>query len=401
MPTLLVLAASEHQLPVIHAAKRLGVRVLTTDNVPDNPGHAIADACFGVDTTDSAAVLALAREQEIDGVIAACTDVAVHTAAFVADELQLPGFSTAAALTLTDKALFRRFLDDAGAGNPPWTELTAQTPDGGDPAAVDEVLAGGAAVLKPARSSGSKGTFVVTNRAEFDARLPETLSFGPDGRAVLEAFIDGMQGTIEGVLADGAVSWALITHRRTAPIPYCATWGHILPSGLPAAAEAAIRAEIARLLGQFAITDGPFDADFVLAGETIHILEVSPRLGGNALSALAALAADVDLPMYAVRHALGLDPAFVPAPTRPSAAILLGVQEPGRLYFDEAAAVDLRAQDWVHELSIDHPIGAEVFPFVSGRHKIARVLLTGQTPDQLHARIAEVERRLDLRAVAG
>jgi hypothetical protein len=35
--TLLVLAASMYQIPAIETAKRLGYRVITTDNVPDNP----------------------------------------------------------------------------------------------------------------------------------------------------------------------------------------------------------------------------------------------------------------------------------------------------------------------------------------------------------------------------
>ena len=74
--TLLVLAASRYQIPIITTAKRLGYRVLTIDNVPDNPGHALADqACF-IDTTDIQGVLAVARRERVDGVIAACTDVA-------------------------------------------------------------------------------------------------------------------------------------------------------------------------------------------------------------------------------------------------------------------------------------------------------------------------------------
>ncbi|NMQ18946.1 hypothetical protein E4P82_06820 [Candidatus Competibacter phosphatis] len=106
--TLLVLAASRYQIPIITTAKRLGYRVLTIDNVPDNPGHALADqACF-IDTTDIQGVLAVARRERVDGVIAACTDVAVPTAAVVAQALDLPGISPDAARITCDKNLFSR-----------------------------------------------------------------------------------------------------------------------------------------------------------------------------------------------------------------------------------------------------------------------------------------------------
>ena len=83
-PALLVLAASTYQLRTIRTAKRLGYRVVTTDNVPTNPGHALADQAYSTDTTDLEGVLAIARRERLDGVIAPCTDVAVPTAAVFA-----------------------------------------------------------------------------------------------------------------------------------------------------------------------------------------------------------------------------------------------------------------------------------------------------------------------------
>src|SRR3954464_13348905 len=105
--TLLVLAAAQYQMDAIRTAKRLGYRVVTTDNIPGNPGHALADEAYGIDTTDLDAVLEIARAEKIDGVVAPCTDVAVVTAAHLADELDLPGVPVAAARIVTDKLAFR------------------------------------------------------------------------------------------------------------------------------------------------------------------------------------------------------------------------------------------------------------------------------------------------------
>src|SRR5690606_27437985 len=112
--TLLVLAASLYQVAAIETARRLGYRVVTTDNAPANPGHALADKSYGVDTTDVDAVLELAVRENISGVIAPGTDVAVVTAAVVAERLRLPGPPPEAARILTDKFAFRRFLANGG-----------------------------------------------------------------------------------------------------------------------------------------------------------------------------------------------------------------------------------------------------------------------------------------------
>lgn len=388
MKTLLVLAASEHQIPVIRAAKALGVRVLTTDNRPNNPGHALADASFGVDTTAPEAVLELARAQKIDGILSACTDVAVPTAAFVAEKLGLVGIPLAAAHTCTDKLKFRAFADIAGLPNGRWTEVRADTP------VPTELLATGLCVLKPADSSGSKGIFVVDGAHDFAARLPDTLAFARDGRAIVEQWIEGQQGTVEGILRDGEVVWGMVTQRMTAPRPYTATWGHEVPSGHDDQTIENLRAVITRLFAALGITSGPFDCDIVISGGQTYILEMSPRLGGNALSDLARVCAGLDLPDYAVRHALGLPTEIAPSPIRPAAAVLLGVDTPGALAMNVAAIDELRALDWVVELRLDRAPGDAVLPFINGRHRVAAALITAPDTPTLHARRDELKARL-------
>ena len=107
---LLVLAASAYQVDTILTAKRLGYVVLTTDNVPGNPGHELADRAYDVDTTDREGVLRIAQSEGIAGIIAPCTDVAVETAAYVSSTLGLQGVPPASAELLTRKLAFREFL---------------------------------------------------------------------------------------------------------------------------------------------------------------------------------------------------------------------------------------------------------------------------------------------------
>ena len=108
--TLLVLAASMYQLDTIKTAKQLGYRVVTTDNVPDNPGHTMADHSYLVDTTDMEGVLNIAIHEKVCGIISPCTEVAVPTMAYVVERLGLNGPPFTSTQITCDKNVFRRFL---------------------------------------------------------------------------------------------------------------------------------------------------------------------------------------------------------------------------------------------------------------------------------------------------
>ena len=172
----MVLGGALYQLPVIEAARRIGAEVLVIDQRTDVPGATCADAFAAVTTTDRNAVLALARKARPDGIIAPCTDVAVATQAFVANALGLRGPSVDAAEILTDKARFRSYQARRGLAHPLFFESSAN--DLNTCGWPDDLY-----VIKPARSSGSKGTYIV-KLSEIKRRLPETGSFSPDGQSL-------------------------------------------------------------------------------------------------------------------------------------------------------------------------------------------------------------------------
>lgn len=389
--TLLVLAASTYQIPVIATAKKLGYRVITTDNVPSNPGHALADASFSVDTTDPDGVLALAKQERISGVIAPGTDVAVVTAAFVAEHLNIPGPPVAAAKTLTHKQRFREFL--AGTGLP--CPKALRVADNAMP--VIGSLDGRRWLVKPNCSSGSKGVFIVSTVAEFLSRVSESRGFSIDHTAVLEEFIEGTQHTCEGVIERGEVKLALFTDRDTAPEPYTATTGHRVPSRLSEVVQAIARRAIEQVLAGLGVVSGPFDCDFVSSADGIALIEITPRLGGNSLSKLFKAALDFDLVSYAIQHACG-DALSLPQQSRPgpAAIVIFGVERPGLLTWNELEAEALRGESWVESLLLDLPKGAAVEPFVNGRCRVGEALITANNRSDIDSRLLELKRRLAL-----
>lgn len=390
--SLLVLAASLYQLDAIKTAKRLGYRVVSTDNVPANPGHAIADVSYTVNTTDKDGVLEIARKEDVDGVIAPATDVAMPTLAHVAEQLGLPGPSPESVEIVCDKLNFRAFLKQHGFPVPQSRSIGAQRHP--DAAFFDK----GPCILKPDRSSGSKGIFIVASQQEYRERLPETLSFSPTGKAILERFIAGTQGTVEGILKEGDLALTFFLDRQTFVPPYVTTCGHRLPSRLPRHLQQRVKEQLREVWHLLNIVEGPFDCDFVTTDDEAFLLEASPRLGGNSISRLLRYAAQFDIVEYSIKCACG-DPAQLPPAIdiMPTAVALFGVATAGSLSYDPAQAQALQAESWVDSLSFDAMIGQAVQPFKNGRYRLGEAFMHGRDRDELDARVAEFTQRLALK----
>jgi biotin carboxylase len=390
--TLLVLAASLYQLEAIETARRLGCRVVTTDNRPDNPGHALADRACGADTRDLDAVLAIARAEHIAGVIAPCTDVAMPTAAAVAAELGLAGPPVSSTRIVCDKADFRDFQAANGLPHPQFLKL--KSPD-----ALPELEAEKRWIVKPCQSSGSKGIRVVSGREELRAALHAAFPFSPSGEVVVEEFLPGHQGTCEGWLSAGKIAWHCILDRQTVPLPFVATNGHHLPTLLSPADQARVLDAIEEAWWRLGVTDGPFDCDFVVNPKAVFILELSPRLGGNSISELIRVAFDFDLVEHAVRWACGDELGPLPVrPPRPSAVIIFGADRVGALRYREDEAARLAREPWVRSLTFDLPPGARVEPFTDGRRRVGQALVVADTRKELDQRVAELRRALAVAA---
>ena len=391
--TLLVLGAGVYQVPTIETAKGLGYRVITTDNVPGNPGHVLADAAFDIDTTDVPGVLHLARRERVSGVIAPSTDVAVLAAAHVSEHLRLPGPPVSAACVLTQKFQFREFLRQSGLDCP----RACLVEQGRVP--PEAWFDGRAWLIKPNRSSGSRGIFVLSTREEFFAHIAESQGSSADGAAVLEEFMDGTQHTCEGVLEQGRVAVALVTDRDTAPLPHTATTGHRVPSRLTETVQDSALRLIEGAFDRLRVTSGPFDCDFVVKSGGIALIEMTPRLGGNSLSKLSKAALDFDLAAYAVRHACG-DAYKLPASRRPKprGVAILGVEGHGRLTWNETEMQALSEEAWVESLILDLPQGSPVKPFINGRRRVGEALIAGSDRNELDIRAQELRRRLALAA---
>jgi len=384
-PTLLVLAASTYQLPFIQAARDLGCRVLTADNRPSNPGHALADASFNCDTTDVAGMVSLARREAVNGVVAAATDVALDAAAAIAHTLGLPGPSPECVSQLTRKSAFRELQVKLGLPHP----LHASTPEKIDfPAPW---------IIKPNRASGSKGIRIVDKPDELASAWATAASESVDRTALVEAFTDGSQGTIEGVVTHGRIATALITERSTAPAPWVATRSHRVPAAIPLSTAQDLYAQIERIFSALAYVEGPFDGDFLIRPDgTPVLIELTPRAGGNSLVRMLKYAVGFDMPDYVIQTALGRKVHVAPFAPRPTIVEILGVETDGQLTYDAGQAKCLMEEPGIRYLHMDYPPGTPVHCFTDGRHRVGELVASADTDKELDALLVQAHKHLAL-----
>ena len=216
-----MLGASWLQTPPIEYARSMGYHVITCDNRPDNPGHALANESFDVSTTDREGVLALAKDQNVDAVLAYASDPSVPAAAFAAAALGLPGNPPTSVDLLTHKHRYRAFLRDNDFLTPPFRSATSI-----EEARRELAQLSLPAIAKPVDSSGSKGVLRIDHLDELPAAFRRSLEFSRSGRVILEEYFArvGHQVTGDGFYRRRETCFSLSLSRTLQPSvePNCA-----------------------------------------------------------------------------------------------------------------------------------------------------------------------------------
>lgn len=316
---LLLLGGSAQQIVAIETARRLGYSTVLCDYLPDNPGQRYADRFYLVSTIDREAVLQVARDEKVDGVIAYASDPAAPTAAYVAERLGLPGNPYRSVDILSNKDKFRAFLKAHGFCTP-----EAEGYDTAAAAAAD--LRAGRfrfpVMIKPVDSSGSKGVSRADSAGEAEEKLEYAMSFSRCHRIIIEEFVEkyGYQIAGDGLSLDGKLVFRCFgnDHFNTRGgdpfVPISASF----PYNMPDEVQDKIHSEIQRLLTALHMGSTTYNFDMRIDRDcNVYLMEVAPRNGGNYIPQVIRHATGVDLIECAVRAAMG-EPVDVPAICRPN-----------------------------------------------------------------------------------
>ena len=307
MKRVLMLGGSIYQTYAIKAAREMGYYVITCDYLPDNPGHKYAHEYHNVSTTDKEAVLALAKDLKVDGVVAYASDPAAPTAAYVCEKLGLPTSPYKSVEILSKKHLFRQYLAEHGFNVP--KARSYRTFEEAEKEIDNFKLP---VMVKPVDSSGSKGINKMTDKSQLKAFVEDALSYSRDKIFLVEEFIvkNGPQISGDAFSVDGKLVFYCLGNefyskkvdKDFAPLGEC--WPTVMPKEI----IDILAEDLQRLITSLGMKSNAYNVEAIYGEDgKVYILELGARSGGSLIPQVTALATGVDMVPYVIKAALGED----------------------------------------------------------------------------------------------
>lgn len=301
MKKLLVLNGSHSDVPLIEAGKRLGFRVFTTGNDPTLVGHGYADEYHPADFSDKDAMLELARALGIDAVCACANDFGAISAAYVAEELGLPGHDPyATALVLHHKHRFKEFALANGVSTPHAVQYAS-------PDEACRALHGleFPLIVKPVDLTGGKGVSTVNTVEEYRSAVNHAFASSRIGRFLVERFVRGTYHSFSTFVVDRKIAFTFSDNEYSLNSPFL-----VSTSGGPATAVETVRgqlvAESERIIRLLDLVDGIFHIQYILADGKAWIIEITRRCSGDFYPTPVRYSSGLDWAGWIVRAESGL-----------------------------------------------------------------------------------------------
>ncbi len=381
MKKLMIMGAGIYQVPLIKKAKEMGIYTIAV-SIPGNyPGFALADKVVYENTVDYEKVLEVAKQEQIDGIVTAGTDVAVITIGKVCDELGLPGLSFEAAKISSNKILMKKRYEEYGVRTARFREVSFDED-------LDERIRGldFPLIFKAVDTSGSRGIVRVNARDEFEAARDIVKASTRSGHFIIEEFIEGEEFGAQAFVCKGEVKFILphgdyVFHGDTG-VPV----GHFAPYRLDEAAAADAKLQLERAIAAMGLDNCAINADFILRGGKTYVLELGGRSGATCLAELVSIYYGYDYYEKLILAALGEDVDFPQTQAVPNASMLLRSDRDGIIRSIE----NHNAPDPdICEIQFDYKVGDEVKKFHVGPHRIGHVITKGETLEKAVEKLNE------------
>lgn len=305
MKKILLLGGSAQQVVAIETAKRLGYYTILCDYLTDNPGQYSADKFYLLSTTDKEAILKVAMEENINGIVAYASDPAAPTAAYVAEKMNLHTNPYLSTEILCNKDKFRVFLQKNGFN----------TPVSGGYGDLETALHDTAkyqlpVIVKPVDSSGSKGATVLRSWDNFNEALAFAFSFSRSKRVIVEEYIEKAHPYLIGgdifIWNGKVIMWGLLNCHRDSAVNLLVPVGKSYPAELSDEAMEAVKDTLQTMVDKLGMKSGAMNVELVVdQNGKVWPIDVGPRNGGNMIPDLLGYIFGIDVVEMTVKAAMG------------------------------------------------------------------------------------------------
>lgn len=365
----MILGAGSYQKPLIEKAKEMGFYTVVCSIAGNYPGLALADKWCEVSTMNREACLEVARTEKVDGVVSCGSDGVLPTIGYINDALGLTGHSLNSAILATDKAAMKKAFIKHGVRTAPYYRVGSLAECKTRAAELSYPL-----VLKVVDSCGSKGVAIVKNEADLETAYASVKQYTELPYLVIEAFIEGTEFGAQAFVDDDTFTFTLPHGDKVYQAESGVPIGHFAPYDLPDAVIEDCREQLSRAVKALGINNAPINADFILKGNEVYVLEIAPRMGSTLLPELVSVHTGNDYYAFVLNHCMGGKPAWNPSKEKPCVVEVLISEKSGVV--QDANLPD--TTDHVNMASLLIRQGDAVNRFRTAYDRIGYVVATGK-----------------------
>lgn len=279
--TVLVLSGGAYAIQVICQIQALGYRAVVIDRDPRAPAFEKADAYEAVNIVDRQAVLRVAREHHVDGIMPV-SDFGVRSYAYATQALGLVGIDPVTAERCLDKGLMRECWQNAGLAIPDFRVVTSL-----DEAQQAAGELGYPLVMKPTDSGGGgRGVSIIRDMSEVSWAYEFARPFARNGRLILEGFLDGIEMTVESMSYAGRVVILAMSDKEKPPLRTRVATSLNYPAAFPETTLAQVRELVTNAVLALGITNGPGHTELIVTPDGPKLVEAGARPGGGHIFSL-------------------------------------------------------------------------------------------------------------------
>lgn len=207
---LLILGGNPETVPLVRTANEMGIHTVVTDDNPIAMAKRFASKSHNVDGLDVPGLIALARDEKVDGVLVGVADILVSSYRKVCDALGLPCYATHEIIdTFTLKDKFKAKCREYGVHVIPEYHLDANLREE-DVSRIEFPV-----IIKPVDNGGGVGITVCHSRDELQPAVSKALNNSGCKRFIVEKYMTCEDVAIYYTIIDGEICVSSMADRFT------------------------------------------------------------------------------------------------------------------------------------------------------------------------------------------
>lgn len=276
--SIIVLGGTAPHVELIKQLKARGYNTILIDYFENPPAKEYADIHLKESTMDKEKVLQIAKEYDVESVIAGCVDQANVTACYVLEKMGLYSpYSYATAEKITNKAYMKQIMFENGILTSKYMRINSLSQ-------LNSVDLDYPVMVKPADSNSSNGVRCAESQAELYQYTKSALEISRTGKAIVESVVEGREINVYCCVSEKKAK-VLMTGEKI-----CITEGKdkvikcyagIAPARISEKVRRKAEEIANKIVNAFGLDNTLLFFQGMVKEDDINVLEFAPRAGGG------------------------------------------------------------------------------------------------------------------------